>query len=77
MQNLITQTEVNGKPAYETEVRGIEYLAHQRFDGVWVVCSRRHRWSMTVKHFPTAEAVAASVKAFRNLDALVSCEAVA
>lgn len=74
--NIIEATILNGITYYETKVRGVEFCAHQNGVGSWVVSSRRTRSTGTVKHFASVQDMAAKVKAFANLDALLTCEAV-
>lgn len=81
MTNLIEATNASNGMAFSTELRGVEYYA--RIDGIgrWEVTSHRkalgRRNVGTVRHFANVEQVAASIKAFANLDLLVNCEAAA
>lgn len=75
--NIIEATNMNGVTYYETEVKGVEFCAYQNGVGSWVVSSRRTRKSGTVKHFASVQELAAKVKAFASLDAIMTCEAVA
>ena len=72
---MITQIETTTGPAFQTEARGVVYHA-QQIAGRWCVLSQRNALKAagfgSSRWFDTVEQIAANIKAFRGLDALVS-----
>lgn len=67
---------------FTTEARGVEYFARLDTLGRWEVVSQRlalraARMGGTVRHFATLADLAANVKAFAGLDALVEAQPIA
>ena len=76
---MIVQIETTTGPAYSTEARGVAYHA-QLIAGRWCVLSQRNALKAagfgSARWFNTVAEVAANIKAFAGLDAMIEAEAV-
>ena len=71
---MITMTETNTGPAFETVSRGVSYYLRNNGRGLMELSSKRLAMATfgQVRHFRSLDEVEANVKAFRGIGALVA-----